>query len=161
MIEINLTAVLSILNFLLLYFVLKKVLFDKFFDIIKQRKEKIKGEIAQAEKLRKEANALKEEYTRKMDEARTASDEMLSRAERQSEEIVRQAREKAQQEIQRMYQAAEIQINQEREKAMEDVKGAVVASAVTMVGRFLQKEMDETARKQYARRILESLGDQE
>jgi F-type H+-transporting ATPase subunit b len=44
---------------------------------------------------------------------------------------------------------------------MEDVKGAVVASAVTMVGRFLQKEMDETARKQYARRILESLGDQE
>jgi F-type H+-transporting ATPase subunit b len=141
--------------------VLKKVLFDKFFDIIKQRKEKIKGEIAQAEKLRKEANALKEEYTRKMDEARTASDEMLSRAERQSEEIVRQAREKAQQEIQRMYQAAEIQINQEREKAMEDVKGAVVASAVTMVGRFLQKEMDETARKQYARRILESLGDQE
>ncbi|NLI06542.1 MAG: ATP synthase F0 subunit B, partial [Thermotogaceae bacterium] len=86
---------------------------------------------------------------------------MLSRAERQSEEIVRQAREKAQQEIQRMYQAAEIQINQEREKAMEDVKGAVVASAVTMVGRFLQKEMDETARKQYARRILESLGDQE
>ncbi|MDP0971779.1 ATP synthase F0 subunit B, partial [Klebsiella pneumoniae] len=64
MIEINLTAVLSILNFLLLYFVLKKVLFDKFFDIIKQRKEKIKGEIAQAEKLRKEANALKEEYTR-------------------------------------------------------------------------------------------------
>ncbi len=140
---------------------LKKVLFDKFFDIIKQRKEKIKGEIAQAEKLRKEANALKEEYTRKMDEARTASDEMLSRAERQSEEIVRQAREKAQQEIQRMYQAAEIQINQEREKAMEDVKGAVVASAVTMVGRFLQKEMDETARKQYARRILESLGDQE
>jgi F-type H+-transporting ATPase subunit b len=161
LIEINLTAVLSILNFLLLYFVLKKVLFDKFFDIIKQRKEKIKGEIAQAEKLRKEANALKEEYTRKMDEARTASDEMLSRAERQSEEIVRQAREKAQQEIQRMYQAAEIQINQEREKAMEDVKGAVVASAVTMVGRFLQKEMDETARKQYARRILESLGDQE
>jgi F-type H+-transporting ATPase subunit b len=161
LIEINLTAVLSILNFLLLYFVLKKVLFDKFFDIIKQRKEKIKGEIAQAEKLRKEANALKDEYTRKMDEARTASDEMLSRAERQSEEIVRQAREKAQQEIQRMYQAAEIQINQEREKAMEDVKGAVVASAVTMVGRFLQKEMDETARKQYARRILESLGDQE
>ena len=161
MIEINLTAVLSILNFLLLYFVLKKVLFDKFFDIIKQRKEKIKGEIAQAEKLRKEANALKEEYTRKMDEARTVSDEMLSRAERQSEEIVRQAREKAQQEIQRMYQAAEIQINQEREKAMEDVKGAVVASAVTMVGRFLQKEMDETARKQYARRMLESLGDKE
>ena len=161
MIEINLTAVLSILNFLLLYFVLKKVLFDKFFDIIKQRKEKIKGEIAQAEKLRKEANALKEEYTRKMDEARTTSDEMLSRAERQSEEIVRQAREKAQQEIQRMYQAAEIQINQEREKAMEDVKGAVVASAVTMVGRFLQKEMDETARKQYARRMLESLGDKE
>jgi F-type H+-transporting ATPase subunit b len=161
LIEINLTAVLSILNFLLLYFVLKKVLFDKFFDIIKQRKEKIKGEIAQAEKLRKEANALKEEYTRKMDEARTTSDEMLSRAERQSEEIVRQAREKAQQEIQRMYQAAEIQINQEREKAMEDVKGAVVASAVTMVGRFLQKEMDETARKQYARRMLESLGDKE
>jgi F-type H+-transporting ATPase subunit b len=156
-----LTAVLSILNFLLLYFVLKKVLFDKFFDIIKQRKEKIKGEIAQAEKLRKEANALKEEYTRKMDEARTVSDEMLSRAERQSEEIVRQAREKAQQEIQRMYQAAEIQINQEREKAMEDVKGAVVASAVTMVGRFLQKEMDETARKQYAKRMLESLGDKE
>jgi len=45
-------------------------------------------------------------------------------------------------------------------KGHEDV-GAVVASAVTMVGRFLQKEMDETARKQYAKRMLESLGDKE
>jgi F-type H+-transporting ATPase subunit b len=30
-----------------------------------------------------------------------------------------------------------------------------------MVGKFLQKDMDEAARKQYARRILESMGDKE
>ncbi len=78
MIELNLTAILSILNFLLLFFVLKKLLFDKFFDIMKQRKEKIRSEIAEAEKLRTEANDLKREYEAKMQEARSSSNEIIS-----------------------------------------------------------------------------------
>ncbi|MCB1222824.1 MAG: ATP synthase F0 subunit B, partial [Mesotoga sp.] len=76
-------------------------------------------------------------------------------------EIVRQAREEAQQEIQRMYKAAELQIQREREEAAGEIKGAIVTAAVAMVGKFLQKDMDEAARKQYARRILESMGDKE
>ncbi|RLL86932.1 ATP synthase F0 subunit B [Mesotoga sp. H07pep.5.4] len=161
MIELNLTAILSILNFLLLFFVLKKLLFDKFFDIMKQRKEKIRSEIAEAEKLRTEANDLKREYEAKIQEARSSSNEIISQAERQAEEIVRNAREDAQQEIQRMYKSAELQIQREREEAAGEVKGAIVTAAVAMVGRFLQKEMDDTAKKQYAKRILESMGDKE
>jgi F-type H+-transporting ATPase subunit b len=161
LIELNLTAILSILNFLLLFFVLKKLLFDKFFDIMKQRKEKIRSEIAEAEKLRTEANDLKREYEAKIQEARSSSNEIISQAERQAEEIVRNAREDAQQEIQRMYKSAELQIQREREEAAGEVKGAIVTAAVAMVGRFLQKEMDDTAKKQYAKRILESMGDKE
>ncbi|WP_367363256.1 F0F1 ATP synthase subunit B [Mesotoga sp.] len=161
MIEVNLTAILSILNFLLLFFVLKKLLFDKFFDVMKQRKEKIQSEIAEAEKMRTEANELKREYQAKIEEARSTSEEIVSRAEKQAEEIVRNAREDAQQEIQRMYKSAELQIQREREEAAGEVKGAIVTAAVAMVGRFLQKEMDDTAKKQYAKRILESMGDKE
>ncbi|MDD2334118.1 MAG: F0F1 ATP synthase subunit B, partial [Mesotoga sp.] len=161
LIELNLTAILSILNFLLLFFVLKKLLFDKFFDVMKQRKEKIRSEIAEAEKMRTEANELKREYQAKIEEARSTSEEIVSRAERQAEEIVRSAREDAQQEIQRMYKSAELQIQREREEAAGEVKGAIVTAAVAMVGRFLQKEMDDTAKKQYAKRILESMGDKE
>ena len=159
MIELNLTAVLSILNFLLLFFVLKKALFDKFFDVLRRRKEKIEGEMAQAEKIRKEANSIKEDYERKLEETRASSEEVITRAEREAEEIRRQAREKAQQEIQRMYSAAEMQIEQEREKAMAELQNVIVASAVTMVSRFLKEEMDEAARERYARRMLESMGD--
>ncbi|HNS34541.1 MULTISPECIES: F0F1 ATP synthase subunit B [unclassified Mesotoga] len=161
MIELNLTAILSILNFLLLFFVLKKVLFGKFFDILRQRKEKISNEIAEAEKMRTEANELRREYQAKMEEARSASDEIVAQAEKLAEEIVRQAREDAQDEIQRMYKSAELQIQREREEAADEVKGAIVTAAVAIVGRFLQKEMDENARKQYAKRILESMGDKE
>ena len=161
MIELNLTAVLSILNFLLLFFVLKKALFDKFFDVLRRRKEKIEGEMAQAEKIRKEANSIKEDYERKLEETRASSEEVITRAEREAEEIRRQAREKAQQEIQRMYSAAEMQIEQEREKAMADLQNVIVTSAVAMVSRFLKEEMDEAARERYARRMLESMGDKE
>jgi F-type H+-transporting ATPase subunit b len=161
LIELNLTAVLSILNFLLLFFVLKKALFDKFFDVLRRRKEKIEGEMAQAEKIRKEANSIKEDYERKLEETRASSEEVITRAEREAEEIRRQAREKAQQEIQRMYSAAEMQIEQEREKAMADLQNVIVTSAVAMVSRFLKEEMDEAARERYARRMLESMGDKE
>lgn len=161
MIELNLTAILSILNFLLLFFVLKKLLFDKFFDVMRQRNEKIRSEIAEAEKMRTEANELKREYQAKIEEARSTSEEIISLAERQAEEIVRNAREDAQQEIQRMYKSAELQIQRERDEAAGEVKGAIVTAAVAMVGRFLQKEMDDTAKKQYAKRILESMGDKE
>jgi len=161
LIELNLTAILSILNFLLLFFVLKKLLFDKFFDVMRQRNEKIRSEIAEAEKMRTEANELKREYQAKIEEARSTSEEIISLAERQAEEIVRNAREDAQQEIQRMYKSAELQIQRERDEAAGEVKGAIVTAAVAMVGRFLQKEMDDTAKKQYAKRILESMGDKE
>ena len=43
MIELNLTSLIQLLNFLVLLFVLKKLLFDKFFDIIEERQNMIKS----------------------------------------------------------------------------------------------------------------------
>ena len=161
MIELNLTSLIQLLNFLVLLFVLKKLLFDKFFDVIEERQKMIKSELSEAEKLRKEAEAYREKYRIEMENARKKSQEIITNAERQAEEIIKTAKENAQREAIRIMEAAEAQIAQEKENALKQLQATVITTAVEIAAKFLGKEMDEAMKRQYAQGILKSLGDEE
>lgn len=161
MIELNLTSLFQLVSFLLLMWALKKLLYDKFFEIIKERKEKISQELTEAEKLRKDAEEYKSKYAVEMAEARKKADEIIKKAETRAEEIVTSSKGAAQQEASRIINNAQLEATREKEKAMLEVKGAVVTTAIEMVGRFLGREMDEAARKEYTKKMLKNMGDKQ
>ena len=160
MIELNLTSLFQLVSFLLLMWILKKLLYDKFFDIVKERKEKIGQELTEAEKLRKDAEEYKEKYRLEMAEAKARADELVQNAQGRAEEILNSSKEKAQKEATRIINNAQLEASREKEKAMLEVKGAVITTAIELVGRFLGREMDETAKNEYTRRMLRNIGDQ-
>lgn len=161
MIELNLTSLFQLVSFLLLMWALKKLLYDKFFEIIKERKEKISQELTEAEKLRKDAEEYKSKYAVEMAEARKKADEIIKKAETRAEEIVTSSKGAAQQEASRIINNAQLEATREKEKAMLEVKGAVVTTAIEMVARFLGREMDEAARKEYTKKMLKNMGDKQ
>ncbi|AKI96785.1 F0F1 ATP synthase subunit B [Kosmotoga pacifica] len=160
MIELNLTSLIQLLNFLVLFFVLKKLLFDRFFDIVGKRQEMIKNEIEKAEKLRLEAEEYREKHREELETAHEKASQIIASAEKQAEKIINEAKEKAKTEAARIIAAAEVQIAQEREQAVKEIQGIVMTAAVEMALRILGKEMNEEARRQYTRKLMESLGDE-
>jgi len=161
MIELNLTSLIQLMNFLVLFFVLKKLLFDRFFDIIAKRQEIVKSELKKAESLREEAEKYKEEHQKELSEAHEKAAAIVATAEKQAEKILLEAKDKAKAEASRIVTMAEAQMAQEREKAMSEIQGVVIATAVEIALRVLSKEMDEEARRQYTKKVMENLGDRE
>ena len=95
-----------------------------------------------------------------MENARKKSQEIIANAERQAEEIIKTAKENAQRETVRIMESAEAQIAQEKQKALKQLQATVITTAVEIAAKFLGKEMDEAMKRQYAQRILRSLGDE-
>ena len=99
-ISIHLVSILAtILNVLLLYFILRRFLVKPVNQIMEQRQKELDEERAQAARTEEEAQALKKEYTDKMNEIERLSRQTLSDAElrgsKEYERIVAEAAAKA------------------------------------------------------------------
>ncbi|TYB90894.1 MAG: F0F1 ATP synthase subunit B [Kosmotoga sp.] len=157
MIELNLTSVIQLLNFLLLMWILKKLLYDRFFEIVEKRKKEVSEKFSEAEKLRKEAAEYKNKYEEELQKSKEQANELISNAEKRSEQIIQQAKEKAKEESARIKHTAQEDINNQKKKAIQDVQASAVEMAVNLVARFLGREMDEKLKRQYTQRMLNSV----
>ncbi|MGC9383616.1 MAG: F0F1 ATP synthase subunit B [Kosmotogaceae bacterium] len=161
MIELNLTSVIQLLNFLLLMWILKKLLYDRFFEIVKKRREEVNLKFSNAENLRKEAEEYKEKYEEELQKTKEQANEMITNAEKRSEQIIQQAKEKAKEESARIKHAAQEDINNQKKKALQEIQASAVEMAVNLVARFLGREMDENLKRKYTQRMLNSMENKE
>ena len=89
------TALFTLLNFLLLFFVAKKFLFVPVMKIITQRQQEIDDQYARAEEAENQARELRCAYEQKLSEAVQTGEklvqEAVARGKSREEEILRQA----------------------------------------------------------------------
>ncbi len=116
--------------------IFKKFLLKPIKQVIADRKAKADSEIADAQKLRTEAEAMKAEYEQNLQNARTEANQISyaqKTATARSEEIVGEARAQAA----ALKQKAEADIAQERKKAVNEVKdeiGGIAMEIASKVG---------------------------
>lgn len=98
--------------------------------VIAERKAKADSQIADAEKLRTEAEAMKAEYEQNLQNARTEANQIVAAAQKtaaaRSEELLGEARAQAA----ALKQKAEADIAQERKKAVNEVKDEIGGMAM-------------------------------
>ena len=135
------TALWTIINVLVAYFILKLVLFKPMIKLIKKRKEAISKEI-------KKLDASHEEAMQIIADART-------QAEKQSETIIETAKKEAQE----IRDRAEEDAKRTRKAMMEEMKDEVADLAVAIAGRVLSSGangIDETSLREKALSELQS-----
>ncbi len=154
MFEFNLTLVIQLLNFLALLFILKKLLYKPFFDIMDKRREKIEGEIFEAEKLRKEAEQLKKQAEEELRNARQRAEQIISAAEVEKEKIIEEAKEKAVKEAEKVIFGAQSEIERERQEALSKIQTLAAELSVSMAMKILKGALDDKAKKEYLLSIL-------
>ncbi len=103
------------------------------------RAEKIRAELAEAERLRKEAEALLASIRARREAAEIQAAELLANAEAEARQFEVEARARLEEQIQRRAQIAEAKIAQAETQAAAEIKAAAAEMAVEAAAAVLAK----------------------
>ena len=153
------TFLAQICNLMIQLVIFKKFLLKPIRQVIADRKAKADSEIADAQKLRTEAEAMKAEYEQNLQNARTEANQIVATAQKtataRSEEIVGEARAQAA----ALKQKAEADIAQERKKAVNEVKDEIGGIAMEIASKVVEREISEKDHKDLINEFIKNVGE--
>lgn len=152
--EINLSIVLmSMVNFFLLLFIIKKFLYKPILNILDEREATVKATLAGANQANEEALALKASYSKTLQDAHREAKEILTRATKVGEEEKARCIEASKQEILTMHSRAQEELAREKATAFlslkEEVADLAIEASSIILGREVKKEDHEQAINDY------------
>ena len=153
------TFVAQICNLMIQLVIFKKLLLNPVKKVIAERKAKADSQIADAQKLRTEAEAMKAEYEQNLQNARTEANRIVAAAQKtataRSEELLGEARAQAA----ALKQKAEADIAQERKKAVNEVKDEIGGMAMEIASKVVEREIREADHKDLIDEFIKNVGE--
>lgn len=153
------TIIFQICNLLILFTLIRKLLFKRVMAVLDKRQQEIDGIYDAADKARDDADQMKEEYTRKMSNARAEADMLVKNAvdtaQRRGDAIVQEARDEAT----HLKQKAESDIEQERRKAYSELVGEISGMAVDIAGRMVEREINADDHRELVDEFIKKAGE--
>ena len=153
------TFVAQICNLMIQLVIFKKLLLNPVKKVIAERKAKADSQIADARKLRTEAEAMKAEYEQNLQNARTEANQIVAAAQKtataRSEELLGEARAQAA----ALKQKAEADIAQERKKAVNEVKDEIGGMAMEIASKVVEREIREADHKDLIDEFIKNVGE--
>ena len=149
----------QICNLMIQLVIFKKLLLNPVKKVIAERKAKADSQIADAEKLRTEAEAMKAEYEQNLQNARTEANQIVAAAQKtaaaRSEELLGEARAQAA----ALKQKAEADIAQERKKAVNEVKDEIGGMAMEIASKVVEREIKEADHQDLIDEFIKNVGE--
>ena len=153
------TFIAQICNLMIQLVIFKKLLLNPVKKVIAERKAKADSQIADAQKLRTEAEAMKAEYEQNLQNARTEANQIVAAAQKtataRSEELLGEARAQAA----ALKQKAEADIAQERKKAVNEVKDEIGGMAMEIASKVVEREIREADHKDLIDEFIKNVGE--
>lgn len=136
-----------LINFLILVGALGKFLYKPFMEMMDNRKQSIKDALDNAEMVNRRADEKMENYNKRIarveEEGRDIIRVAKQKADAQAAEIVADAQQKASDIIAK----AELAIEREKEKAMEDMRQEIAALAIMAAEKIVEQEIQRVGQE--------------
>lgn len=152
--EINLTALVQLIHFGILLWILNKLLYKPFFSMMEKRREKIEGDLAEAEKMREYAHELKKAAEEELKQSRIRADQIISSAHAEADRIIQEAKSKAQKEAEKILENAKLEIEKERQEALKQVQTVATELAISLAMKVLKGTLDEQVKREYLTKVI-------
>ncbi|MCY9782288.1 F0F1 ATP synthase subunit B [Nocardiopsis sp. EMB25] len=147
----------GLIAFLVILAVVYKM-WPKLTKALDERADQIEGGIARAQKAEAEADEIRQQYKEKLEEAHREYAQELEKAKEQRAAIIAEAREEAQVEARRIVEAAQAQIEADRQQAIVQLRGEIGALSTELATRIVGETLsDDAARSRVVDRFLEEL----
>ena len=153
------TMIFQLLNLLILMVAFKRYLFAPVQAIIEKRCAEIEGHYDEAQKAESAAKTMKADYERRMAGAREEADRVIKTAtdsaNAMSEKIVGDARSEADQ----IKRRAQTEIEMERRKAFDEVKGELSGIALDIASQVIDREIDSRDHEAFIDEFIKNVGE--
>lgn len=157
LVNINSTLIWEIINFVLLLWLLKRVLYRPITEMIDKRKNKIKDELNEAARKKEEAEKLKETYELELKTAREKAQQIVEDAEelgkKRSEEIIINARQEASSIMERNMR----EIERAKEEALNELRKELVSISILVAGKFMQEKLEKSKHETLIKQYIDTL----
>jgi F-type H+-transporting ATPase subunit b len=138
----------ALLCFLIILFFFWKLVLPRMKKLLDERAEAIEGNIEKADEAQRKAEALLEEYTAQLAEARAEAGKIRETARADGQKIVAEAREAAATEAARVTAQAQAQLEAERQTALVQLRSEVGSLAIDLASTVVREALDEDKRAQ-------------
>lgn len=161
-ISVNLWQILiSLANLLIIYLILKKVLFAKVQGVMNARQSQVTEMYDAADQSRTDAESMKQEYEEKLAGARDEADKIVrsatQTAQRRGDQIVQEASSQAS----HLKQKAEEEIAQEKRRMLTDVRGEISDLAVSIASKVVEREIRKEDQDTFVDEFIRNVGDRQ
>ena len=154
--NINLTLIGQLLSFVVFVWFTMKFVWTPIMGALDTRRKEIADGLAAAERGQHEQELAKERAKEVLHEAKAQAAEIVTQAQKRASEIVDEAKGHARQEGERLVTAAQAEIEQETNRAREQLREKVGELAIMGAEKILHKEINAETHRD----IVESLAKQ-
>jgi F-type H+-transporting ATPase subunit b len=152
------TLIATIINFVVIYLILKHFFFGKIEAIIDERENLIDQQLDDAEEEAQKARALVIENQRILKSARDEGKLITERHKEKAEKIYDEIIEEANKESKVILERAKIEINREKEKAEYQLKKEAIELAISLSQKVIEKNIDESKNRELIDDFLSKVG---
>ncbi len=142
---------------LVLFLVIRHFVYEPMSNFLEKRKDQVMKDLDDANKAREEAELLKVQYEKQIDDARTEGLEIVEASRKRGNELKKQQEEEGRQNAEQIIEKARLQIALEREKAAQDLKLSTSEMAVLIAEKLLEQNIDATGQEKLIDQFIEEL----
>lgn len=148
----------SVVQFLVLFFLLRKILWGPVTRTLAQRADRIREGLAAGEAAKREREQMTVEVERLLGEARREATAIAERTTKAAEAAAAEIRAEAKAEADRIRERGRADARQLHDQALAQLRGEVAGLAVLAAGRILGREVDAASHKALIERSLDEAG---
>ena len=147
-----------LIAFLVVFFVLAKYGFPAIINMVDERKRYIDESLQKAHEASERLENIKQEGEAILQEAREKQAQMLKEAAETRDAIVEKAQEKAREESARMLNDAKVEIEQQKQAAIDDIREQVATLSVEIAEKVLKQNLkDDKSQMDLIDRMLDDV----
>ena len=147
----------EVLSFAILFFVLYKYAFPGILSVLEEREKKIKDSLEEAERHRSEAEQKLKEYEAKLKTAAKEAEGILAATKERAQRLMEENEQRMTAEAERIRGDATREIDQERRKAIQDIRAQTTDLALMVAEKVVQRSLNEADHRKFADEALEAL----
>ena len=153
------TIVFTVINLLVLYFILRKLLFGRVNAVLEQRAARVKETIDSAEASKSQAEELRAEYEDQLAQAHAQAAKIVDQAKARGEQEYQAILDQAQEDTRRMQEQAQAKNRADREKLMRSARQEVAQLAVLAAAKVTGQALDQDSDRAMAEQFLSEAGE--
>jgi len=156
-VNINATLIGQMLTFAVFVWFCMKYVWPPITNILAERNKKIADGLNASARAEQDLQLAQERATHQLKEAKLEAAAIIEQAHKRSNQLIDEAKAKAREEGDRLLKAAEAEIEQEFNRAKEELREKVAALAIAGAERVLQAQVDPKAHADMLKKLATEL----